>query len=410
MRKTSGSGFGSKFFGLLIWACIGFAAYSFFFSDGDDITGSYGYDVESGSVETLNYDLPRNRNMYYELDPVGKSFYDTLRDAIAAGDSTVYFRSVDYNDFKASIYDAFDALYYDFPEFFWLNGGWKSDADNAADGNGVDITFKPGFYEYWGYTTDKDGYIDAALSEAKRIAAMAATFEGKYEKVKFVHDYLVVNAEYDYVCLEEINKTVQRASSQQSHTIYGCLVNKVCVCDGYSKSFQLIMNMLDIDCELVLGNAGGGHAWNYVVLDGEAYWMDITWDENEQADEDGYLYAPEGANYDYFCVTDEHLYKTHTPDDTFTLPICKAFDYNFFYRENSYLQSYSFEAVCTAVAEQEGAQIIHIRFADSAGLEKALDELVQKGRFKEVPGMAALYTGTSFFYNSESHTLHIYLP
>ncbi|MBR6594309.1 MAG: hypothetical protein IKK83_03905 [Clostridia bacterium] len=410
MRKTSGSGIGSTIFGLLIWACIGFAAYNFFFADGDDITGNYGFDVESGSVEALNYDLPENRNKYYELDTLGKELYGTLRDSIAAGKSTVYFHSLDYDDFEDTIYDAFDALYYDFPEFFWLNGGWSCQASQAENINLVDISFEPGFYEYWSYTTDKDGYIDAALSEAKRIAAMAATVDGKFEKVKFVHDYLVVNAEYDYVCLEELNKTVQRASSQQSHTIYGCLVNKVCVCDGYSKSFQLIMNMLDIDCELVLGNAGGGHAWNYVVLDGEAYWMDITWDENEQADESGDLYAPHGANYDYFCVTDEHLYKTHTPEDTFKVPVCNATEYNFFHHENSYLESYSFDAVCDAVTEQAGSQIIHIRFATPSALDEALDELVQKGRFEDAPGMKELYRNTKFFYSTASNTLHIYLP
>lgn len=409
MSRKSGSGFGSFVFGALVIGSIAFAAYSFLFGDSDSgVKGDYGFSVDSDETEDIGYTLPENRNMYYQLDDVEKGIYKEIRDAVASGETTVNIHTLNYDRSVAALYQAFDAVYYDFPEFFWLNQGWECSAYYAQSGSGYDMVVKLGCYDYWQYTTEKDEYIDAALAEAQRIASMASAQKTDYDKVKFVHDYLVVNAEYDYVCLEELNKTVQRASSQQSHTIYGCLVNKVCVCDGYAKSFQLIMSMLGIECEYVEGDAGGGHAWNYVVLDGEEYWMDITWDENELAHDNGTLLAPYGANYDYFCVTDGELYKTHTPEPTFDIPVCDSTEYNFYQYENSYLESYDFDAVCKAVSEQDGSQIIHIKFGSEAELNAAIKELVHLRKYRDIPEIGNM--DVQFYSSDESCVMHIYLP
>lgn len=396
---------GNLFFTVLIIACIAFAVKNFSSDDGGSASGDYGYSINIDDTADIGYSMPEHRNMYNQLDSTEKSLYSELRKGIAAGNTTITVYTDDYDRSVEALYQAYDALYYDFPEFFWLNGGWRCSGEYA--GIGYNMIIETGCYDYWQYTNDKDGYIEAALSEAKRIAAMADTLENDYEKAKFVHDYLVVNAEYDYVCLEEINQTVQRASSQQSHTIYGCLVNKVCVCDGYAKSFQLIMSMLGIDAEYVEGDAGGGHAWNYILLGGDEYWLDVTWDENELEDDNGNLLAPNGANYGYFCVTDNKLYETHTPDPTFKIPVCDSDEYNFFVYENSHLQSYDFEAFCNAVAEQKGAQIIHIRFASESALETAVDQIVHNGKYKQVPGLSD--KNPQFYSNKNENIMHIYL-
>ena len=40
-----------------------------------------------------------------------------------------------------------------------------------------------------------------------------------------------------------------------SYTSYGCLVNRKAVCEGYSKAYKLILNRLNIECEVVSGKA-----------------------------------------------------------------------------------------------------------------------------------------------------------
>ena len=408
---------GNIFFTILIIACIAFAVKNFGDDGGSTSGGDYGYSIDwsepkddsdsssSSGNKYTGYTLPESRNMYKQLDSEEKRIYSEIRDGIAAGKSVIEIASDDYNRSVDALYQAYDAVYYDFPEFFWINGGWKCNGDYKN--GGYIIYFEPMFYDYWQYTNDKSGYIEAVIDEAQRIASMAAGLPTDYDKVKFVHDYLVVNAEYDYVCLEEINKTVQRASSQQSHTVYGCLVNKVTVCDGYTKTFQLIMSMLGIEAEYCEGDAGGGHAWNYVILDGDEYWIDITWDENELEDEHGRLLAPNGANYDYFCVTDSKLYQTHTPEPDFKIPVCDSTEYNFFVHEKSELKYYDFGAVCTAIAEQNGAQIIHIRFGSNSELKKAIDDLVYNGSYRNIPQIAG--KNPQFYSAQNGDTLHIYL-
>lgn len=427
-------GFGKFIFIALIAFCVIGAASNFF--GGSDSSGGYGYDFAdggdwydsdessggSGFDESLGgstgnqdgeirYSLPKHRSMYNEISSGAKSIYAQLRDTVASGSLKTTFKGIkesEYDAFVKDLYAAYDAMYYDYPEFFWLNSGWQGNPEYSWSSGGYDMELEMYCYDYWTYTTNKSGYIDAVISEAERIANLAAAKENDYEKIKFVHDYLVVNAEYDYVCLEEINKTVQRASSQQSHSVYGALVNKVCVCDGYAKTFQLITYMLGINAPYVEGDAGGGHAWNYVVLDGNEYWMDVTWDENELEGDNGKLLAPNGANYSYFCADDDKLYKTHKPDSTFKIPVCDSTKYNFFYYEDSFLDSYDYDEVVEAVEEQKGAQIIHVKFKTESGLEQALDKLIYSGKYKNIPYFKN--KDVQVYSSKNDNLLHFYLP
>jgi hypothetical protein len=392
--KKSGSGCGSFIFGVLIIGCIVYSLYTHFFADTFDLSGKdretdisfeIGDNDLSGFSSTAfsDYNLPQNRKMYNQLDSYEKDLYKQIRKGLAQGDSRIYFYSVDINLFHDAIYQAYDAVYFDFPEFFWMTNGWKYDGNQNSDGT-YTVYFDPYLYEYWSYVSNKGEVINSVLYNAKQIAHYASLQETDYDKIKYIHDFIISYAEYDYVCLEESGKTVQKASSQQAHTILGCLLNRSCVCDGYSKSFKLICDLIGLEAELVLGDAGGGHAWNYVVLDGEEYWMDLTWDENEVEDQNGNLLAPYGATYNYFCVTDEHLYETHTPDDYFEIPVCDSSKYNFFLYENSYLEKYDFDSVNTAIENQYGSQIVQIKFSSFSELEKAWKEIVEKKKYKDL--------------------------
>lgn len=84
------------------------------------------------------------------------------------------------------------------------------------------------------------------------------------EKIRAVHDWMCNYARYD------------RTYSSVSHTIAGFMNNHVAVCDGYARTFEYFMYVLDIPCETV---AGGGHAWNRVALGGYWYYIDVTWDD-----------------------------------------------------------------------------------------------------------------------------------
>ena len=95
-----------------------------------------------------------------------------------------------------------------------------------------------------------------------------------YKNIKMVHDYLIETIQYDTTI-----------SKSNIYNIYGAMINKECVCEGYARSFKYLMDELKIPCVLVIGKATNSenitenHAWNYVQLDNNWYAVDCTWDD-----------------------------------------------------------------------------------------------------------------------------------
>ena len=115
------------------------------------------------------------------------------------------------------------------------------------------------------------------------------------EKVKFVHDYLLLHTEYD---VENYNAGV---IPDRSFTEEGVLLYGVAVCQGYADTFQLFMNALGIESRVVVGLAGGGgHAWNMVKLEDGWYHVDCTWDDPIPDEQDRLLYK-------HFLTSDQEM-------------------------------------------------------------------------------------------------------
>lgn len=129
-----------------------------------------------------------------------------------------------------------------------------------------------------------------------------------YEKVKAIHDYIVSTTEYDHENLS--NNSIPDID----YTAKGVLENHIGVCRGYAEAFKLLMDNLNIPCEIETGYADGiSHAWNVVSVDGEWYQIDCTYDD--PLDISGQNSLANGIlRYDYFLITNEQMYLDHTPD------------------------------------------------------------------------------------------------
>lgn len=100
-----------------------------------------------------------------------------------------------------------------------------------------------------------------------------------YQKERAVHDRLVEMIEYDPLALA---RDSAEAAPPESSTPYGALVLGQAICYGYSSSFQLLMDMLGIECLTVNGTINDDndpHSWNMVNLDGNWYLVDVGWDD-----------------------------------------------------------------------------------------------------------------------------------
>lgn len=93
---------------------------------------------------------------------------------------------------------------------------------------------------------------------------MADELRGKtdYEKIKYVHDYIILHCEYSII----------------NNGPYNCIKKGKACCNGYALAFQMMMDSCGIDCEYVTNSA---HAWNTVCLNGVWYNVDCTWDDGE---------------------------------------------------------------------------------------------------------------------------------
>ena len=126
-----------------------------------------------------------------------------------------------------------------------------------------------------------------------------------------IHDWMIDFMEYDTATLENYGGT----PNPDNDNPYGALIGGKGICEGYTRSFQLLMDLAGIECISVFGNSDNGveygeHAWNQVCLDGEWYIVDVTWDDPLSR---GAL--PAKYHHRYFNVTAEEIRENHFWDE-----------------------------------------------------------------------------------------------
>lgn len=133
-----------------------------------------------------------------------------------------------------------------------------------------------------------------SLAKAKNIIQdLDLANKTAYECVKAVNQYLCDN------CVYPDNEPY----TLESHSIYGALIEKSAVCEGYARTAELIFSLCNMDSYYVVGETPqGGHAWNLVNVDGQYYQLDITWNDTS--------YQPNA----YFLVTDSIMSYSRTWD------------------------------------------------------------------------------------------------
>ena len=142
------------------------------------------------------------------------------------------------------------------------------------------------------------------------------------EKIRTVHNWIVCNTTY--------NDNYYDRGDSFNH-VSNLLNNKTGVCQGYSVTFYIFMKQMGIPCTLVMGKTDNvSHAWNAVKLDGNWYYIDVTWDDPVVNGTSNY---PGGDNisYEYLVCTYNHISMTHTEDNyigTTPLPNGISNDYN----------------------------------------------------------------------------------
>lgn len=132
----------------------------------------------------------------------------------------------------------------------------------------------------------------------------------QYDKILMIHDYLVNNVSFE-----------ESLSEDNIYNMYGALVNKKAVCEGYAKAFKFLMDKIGLPCVMVIGKATNSrgetqnHAWNYIKLENKWYAVDSTWDDPIVI---GHGYVGNDIKYKYFLKGSKTFDKDHFKSEKFT--------------------------------------------------------------------------------------------
>lgn len=247
--------------------------------------GRYGYNY-FGNTENGD----KKQALYNGIDKAVKAFH---ADEKRNGSTDFAVETINYSDLgfdTDTAISVWKTYRDDNPLYYWLSTSLRYTA--------TDITL----------LVDSD-YSDGAVrakanqkvyDSVKSYAARLGDDDGIYRKTLAYHDYIIEAVDYAY------DSDNNPQSAGWAHSVIGVFDEKGSVCEGYAKTFQLLLNYSGVENVFVTGTSSGkAHAWNLVKLDdGEWYWYDLTYDDSPR-----YRW---GVSYNYFCVTDENFIKNHT--------------------------------------------------------------------------------------------------
>jgi transglutaminase-like putative cysteine protease len=314
-----------------------------------------------------------NRTGYSLLSETLQRNYDNLNNGIYQMQHEISVRGMSEKQMKM-VMEYYRA---DNPQVFWFSGEYEYNHNVLTQNiNSIHIN-----YSYTDLNTGKQvpytketiqEMSDKIQTETRIILAGITPEMNDYQKVKYLHDYLATHVAYD-------------SGGNFQHNLYGALVEKRAVCDGYAFAFQYLLSLIGIDSRIVYGSADGvGHAWNIVRMDGEYYHVDVTWDST--ADE------TEPVTYSYFGVTDAFILQnrqvyspwegTAEAENSVYLPIpaCTAIQNNYFVREDQLITDYQqggrekISQIARQALEQ-GDSSVQVQFSKDQDMNLFLEEI-----------------------------------
>lgn len=189
--------------------------------------------------------------------------YDKVVDGCEAAQASIDISHATYRLSTDEAFLVYDAVWADCPAYFWLAEGVQA----GGYGNVV--------YTLYFEIPEDVATTRAALSA--RVAEMTAGLEGKsdYDKSRILHDRVCDAVIYRF--------------GDNDQSVVGSLLEGASVCSGYARAYQLLLHAVGIPSFCVTGRSREqNHSWNLVQLDGEWYYTDVTWDD--QNDSGGFIY------------------------------------------------------------------------------------------------------------------------
>lgn len=284
-------------------------------------SGDGGDEISDSEIDEIRENLRVNslNNYCYEhLNDVEKTVYTEIYGILKELDENILVSSKDPDLIKK----AFSCVMLDHPEIFYVTGYSLTKYTKGDSIEHITFTGK--------YTYSKDEVKDFE-EVVERVAAQCiqdCLGEDEYAKVKYVYEWLISRCDYEL-------------GAENNQNILSVFVTNKTVCQGYAKAAQYLLNKMGVFCILCEGQAMGSeaHVWNIVRIDGEHYYLDVTWgDATYTFNENQTDFKMPDINYEYMCVPYNVIAGTHAIYETVTLPVCNSMRDNYYVREGLYFE------------------------------------------------------------------------
>lgn len=255
-----------------------------------------------------------------------------------------------------------------------------------------------------------DTIIKKADEAAEKVMSKFTDKTSKYTKIKYIHDYIINNSEYDL-------------TASMANNIYGALVKGKAKCDGYAHAFNYICQKAGIRTVTVLGrtvdsNADEYHVWNKVYYNKKWYNVDVTWDDPVNN-------LKENICYNYFMISDKAISGTHTQSDvSYYVPKASSDGMDYYNKYGLYAKSISdakdilVSEIAAAAKEGKSSATVCLsssslcaslkdRFENTEDMFSILERAAKKSKVKIITD--------GYMYNSETDvmntfTVYFYYP
>ena len=264
---------------------------------------------------------------------------------------------------------AYQAVMSDHGGIFWVNGYTYTLHTLGSQVRGID--FMPS------YTVSREEResLQAQVEEAAADYLAQIPLEASdYEKVKRVYELLIERVRYDL-------------DSEENQNILSVFLHGESVCSGFASATQYLLSLLDVPCMTVYGTSRGEpHAWNLVDIDGEPYYVDVTWGSA--------LSGTVGdCSYAYLNLNDRDVEATHQAEMLFELPECTSVEAGYYAMEGRYFTVLDERRLgeILAASRQAGERSAAVKFSSDEEYRQAFELFIGDGKVADYcPGLESV--------------------
>lgn len=312
---------------------------------------------------------------YDQLTETEQRVYEELLSGVLKREETIRLSTSDSEVVERSFW----ALEMDHSELFWIHN------HEAAYQTIYSILDCCIFEMDYGYSEEEIMEVQASMEKTwEEVSQLLSENVSSYEKAQMVYTYLIDHVQY--------------VESEYDQSVAGALWKGECVCAGYTRAAQYLLQRMGVPCIFVSGELVSekeSHSWNIIELDGSYYYMDVTnGDQTKFLEGDAVNLAEHKTiMYDYLCPFPKEYERLFRADEEFDLPVCTETLKNFYVMNLGFFHTYDeqelYDYCCMRLdygasvirfkcQNEEDFQKVCMQWSEGDGVQKAAQYYMEK--------------------------------